>query len=344
MNRHDGPSINAGGSRRYTCFETCSAARTGTRAGGPPGRRCQRRPGSAKLPVAPREGSQTQSAQPSRYTEQPAGRPGYPLNSSRSDAPSALDGLAIYTALALLGLICLSWTLIALPCLLLPARLGVPLGRRGIRAGFHFYVRCLERLGVYRFDLAALQALRDAPPLVLAPNHPSIIDALLIIAHEPRVACVLKAALLNNVFMGAGARLAGYIRHEPPRRMIQQSLAELARGGIVLLFPEGTRTTSAPINSLQAGVGIIARQAGVPVQTLIFESDSPYASKGWSLFRPARRPISIRVRLGERFAPRADVRALMSEVEAYYRQVLAGAPQNEWLGERAQAGTPAHVS
>jgi 1-acyl-sn-glycerol-3-phosphate acyltransferase len=246
--------------------------------------------------------------------------------------------------LALLGGICLAWTLLALPLLLvLPARRAERIGRLGILAGFRLFTWILRLLGLYRLDLAALQVLHDAPPMVLAPNHPSVIDALLLIAHEPRISCVMKTSLRNNLFLGAGARLAGYIRHEPPRQMIHDAIAELARGGIVLMFPEGTRTTRCPINALQAGVGIIAKNAAVPVQTLIIETDSPYASKGWSLFRPPAFPITCRMRIGRRFDPPADVRAFTLELEAYFRDILRAAPQNQWLAEDAPSTAAAGI-
>jgi 1-acyl-sn-glycerol-3-phosphate acyltransferase len=247
------------------------------------------------------------------------------------------EALRLVLGLALLGAICLAWTAVALPLLLLPGRRGERIGRLGIRAGFRLFTWLLCLLGLYRLDLSALRALREGPAMVLAPNHPSVIDALLIIAHEPRISCVMKTSLRNNLFLGAGARLAGYIRHEPPRQMIHDAIAELARGGIVLIFPEGTRTTRCPINVLQAGAGIIAKNAAVPVQTLIIETNSPYASKGWSLFQPPAFPISCRMRLGRRFDPPRDVRDFTVELEAYFRDALIDAPQNQWLAERSDS-------
>ncbi|MBV8910376.1 MAG: 1-acyl-sn-glycerol-3-phosphate acyltransferase [Gammaproteobacteria bacterium] len=244
----------------------------------------------------------------------------------------AVETVILYASLTLLGLICLSWTVLALPLLVvLPPRAGRWAGRLGILAGFRFYVWSLQALGAYRLDLRALQALRHGPPVVLAPNHPSLIDALLIIAHEPRVACVMKSALMNNLFLGPGARLARYIRSDPPRRMIHEAVEELRRGGIVLLFPEGTRTTGLPINALQAGVGIIARRANVCVQTLIIETDSAFLSKGWPLFRRPSFPVRYRVRLGRCFEPGADVRELIAQLDLYFRAELADAAQSSWL-------------
>jgi 1-acyl-sn-glycerol-3-phosphate acyltransferase len=252
----------------------------------------------------------------------------------------AADSAILYASLTLLGLICLSWTVLALPLLILPTRPGRWCGRLGIMVGFRIYVWSLRVMGAYRLDLRALRALRHGPPVVLAPNHPSLIDALLIIAHEPRVACVMKSALMNNLFLGPGARLARYIRSDPPRRMIHEAIEELRWGGIVLLFPEGTRTTHVPINELQAGVGIIARQAGVAVQTLIIETDSAFLGKGWPLFKRPSFPVRYRVRLGKRFEPSSDVRELVQRLDEYFRSELAEAPQNVWLAARSQRALP----
>lgn len=246
-----------------------------------------------------------------------------------------IETLALYASLTLLGLICLGWTLIALPLwLVLPDRVGARCGRRAILIGFRFYIWTLRLMGAYRLDLNALETLRSGPPVVLAPNHPSLIDAVIVIAHDAKIACVMKSSLMNNLFMGAGARLARYIRNEPPRRMIANAVEELARGGSVLLFPEGTRTVHAPINPLKASVAIIAKHANVPVQTLIIEQGSAFLSKGWSLFRRPSLPITYRVRLGRRFEPAQDARALTEELERYFRAELAASLQNQWIEDR----------
>jgi hypothetical protein len=127
--------------------------------------------------------------------------------------------------------------------------------------------------------------------------------------------------------------MAGYIRGWPPRRMIREAIDNLRQGSVLLLFPEGTRTTAAPTGPLTASVAVIAKHARVPVQTAIIETDSPYLSKGWSLFRAPTLPIRYRVRLGKRFEAPDDVGALMEELEREYRTQLAAAPQAMVLGE-----------
>ncbi len=245
----------------------------------------------------------------------------------------SVETIALAISLLLLGSLCLAWTIVAIPLFLLPQRIGRTCGRWGIFIGFRTYVWSLQLMQAYRFDLSGLHEIQDGP-MILASNHPSLIDALLVVAHNPNVSCVMKANLMNNIFIGVGSRLAKYIRNDSPRKMIVTAVEELKRGGIVLLFPEGTRSTRAPINELGAGVGIIAKYAKVPVQTLIIEQDSAFLSKGWNLFRPPRLPIRYRVRLGRRFAYPTDVRAFTVELEGYFCSELVNSTQNRWIQQK----------
>ena len=239
---------------------------------------------------------------------------------------------ALYSSLTLLGLICLTWSVFALPLyFVLPRPVGTAVGRRGIMSGFRIYAWSLSITRTYRLDLHDIDSLKGGPPLILAPNHPCLIDALLILTRHPNIVCVMKSALMKNVFLGAGSRLARYVRNDSSRQMIKESVAHLRDGGVLLLFPEGTRTTRAPINSLVGSVGLIAKHANVPVQTLVIETDSPFLSKGWPLFRRPELPITYRVRLGRRFDPPTDVPAFTAELDRYYRQELEAALQSRWL-------------
>jgi len=242
------------------------------------------------------------------------------------------DTVRIYLGLLVFAVICLTWTLVALPLyLILDDDVGARVGRLGIQRGFRLYTMWLSVTGVYRLDLAAIDALKGGPAVILAPNHPTVIDAILMVTRHPNIVCIMKTMILNNLLLGAGARLAAYIRNDPPRRMLREAVAELAAGAVVLVFPEATRTKTAPVNPFIGGVGLVAKLAQVPVQALIVETDSPYLSKGRSLFKPVRLPITYRVRLGRRFDPPADAREFDHALEAYFRAELATSLQDRWL-------------
>jgi 1-acyl-sn-glycerol-3-phosphate acyltransferase len=229
-----------------------------------------------------------------------------------------------YLGLFWFGLLCLLWSVFAVPLQpILPRDRGRALGRFVIMAAFRLFLASLSLSGRFRFDLSELDTLRDEKSLIIAPNHPSLWDAVLIVSRLPDVACVMKASVINNIFLGAGARLARYIRNEPLRQMITLAVKDVQRGSRLLLFPEGTRTVRRPLNPLKGSIGVIACRSGVPVQTVIIETDSPFLTKGWPVYKMPRLPMTYRVRLGRRFDPPADSAAFMAELEQYFAGELA---------------------
>ncbi|MGH8302550.1 MAG: lysophospholipid acyltransferase family protein [Steroidobacteraceae bacterium] len=248
----------------------------------------------------------------------------------------AHDYIATYGLLAILLVIIIGWTVPGLILLgPLPRRWRRAAARYAIMAGLRLYIGMLTSAGVFRLELEALDTLRGGPPVILTPNHPTSIDAFLLLSRHPDLACILKPELMGSPFLGAAARLAGFIRSDPPRRMIREAVAQLRRGGLVLLFPEGTRTTRSPLNPLKGSAEVIARLARVPIQVAIIEADSPYLSKGWPILKVPRLPIRFRVRLGSRLEPAAEGTGGTQALEQALTRELVGAPQNGWLGRAA---------
>ncbi|WP_295582708.1 lysophospholipid acyltransferase family protein [uncultured Lamprocystis sp.] len=232
----------------------------------------------------------------------------------------------------------LTCSLLAMPLLyVLPKCWGAALGRWTITHTCRVYLGALELIGACRFDIEALDVLRGERPLVIAPNHPGLLDALLIASRLTNIACIMKADIVDNVFLGASARLAGYIRNDAQLSMIKQAVAELSRGSHLLLFPEGTRTTRWPINACTPAAALIASRAKVPIQTVFIETDSPYLGKGWSLLRRPTMPITYRIRLGRRFAPAEQARVLTVELERYFIDELRHTPLLSDAGCTAEA-------
>ena len=234
--------------------------------------------------------------------------------------------LGFWSGLALCGALFLGWSCIAFvirPLLATSQRRRV--GRKWMQRMFHFYLSALRLFAVVEVDNSALLALRTERSLILAPNHPSMMDVLLVISRLDNVGCIMKAELWDNVFLGAGARLAGFIRNDSARTMIRLAVRDLERGSQLLIFPEATRTVRSPVNRLSAGYALIAKKANAPIQTILIETDSPYLRKGWPLFRRPPMPIRFRLRLGKRFQPRDDVNALIADMERYYTEELSPA-------------------
>lgn len=231
--------------------------------------------------------------------------------------------LLLYGLLFVLGLMSLAWNLVAMLLYpVLPRARGRALGRAAIAYGYRLYWALAAATGILKLDAQVLDAMRDEPGLIFVANHPSMLDALMLIARLPRAAAIMKAQLMHNIFLGAGARLARYIRNDSPRTMIRLAVDDLKSGGQLVVFPEGTRTTAWPLNPFRPGVTLIAKLAGAPIQTVLIDTDSPYLGKGWPLWKLPPVPIHFSVRLGRRFEPAAEPGVLLAELERYLASEL----------------------
>lgn len=247
---------------------------------------------------------------------------------ARGTLRGLLDYPLFYAGLVMFGLICLLWSLPASVLnRLLPTRWRAPVGQFMIMAGFRFFVGAMQMVGLFRCDLRALDILGRERGLILVPNHPSLLDAVLLISRLPRVVCITKAALWNNWFLGGGVRMASHIRNDAPVKLVKRALAELRAGHQLLIFPEGTRTESRPVDAFKGGFALMAQKARVPVQTVFIESPSRYLGKGWPLFRKPAFPLVYRARLGRRFVVEGDVHDFVAGLEMYFRNELGGEPE-----------------
>jgi 1-acyl-sn-glycerol-3-phosphate acyltransferase len=233
--------------------------------------------------------------------------------------------VTFYLVLCLFGVMCLAWSVpAALLFWLVPVRRRARVGQWGIMTGFRIYLGVMRATGLARFDLGALDALAGQGAMVIAANHRSLLDAVLIISRLPRVVCITKAGLWDNLFLGGGIRLAAYIRNDTPLRLIRAAGAALRGGQHLLIFPEGTRAADESLGAFKPGFALMAKAAGVPVQTVILRSNSPYLRKNWGLFRQPAFPLIYRATLGRRFCIEGDVGAATASLAQYFAAELAG--------------------
>jgi 1-acyl-sn-glycerol-3-phosphate acyltransferase len=233
-----------------------------------------------------------------------------------------------YTLLALgalfLAVICAVWGAASVLLLaVLPAAAGRRIGRLGAMWGFRVFLTTLEAAGAWRLELRALDELKEEGALIVAPNHPGLLDAVLLVSRMPNAVCVMKASLLHNFLLGPAARLARYVRNESLFRLVTRAGEELRLGGQLLVFPEGTRSVGNAVGPFTEAVGAISRRSGVAVQTVIIEADSRFLGKGWRALARPQFPLHFTLRLGRRFEPPRDVRTFTHEMERYFTRELS---------------------
>lgn len=261
--------------------------------------------------------------------------------SIRRAARTLREYALFYFCLLYFGILGVTLSVVSVPLYhVLPPAQRSRFGKYVIGSLFRGFLTLLELCGLARLDLSALEALRGEPGILIAPNHPCLLDAVFVIAYVPEVACIMKAEIWDNVVLGGGARLAGYIRNDSTMSMVRRSAQALREGSPLLVFPEGTRTRRSPVNEFKGGFALIAKRAGAPVQTVFIETDDEFLSKGWPLLRKPRFPLAYRARLGRRFSVDGDLKSCVQELNAYYRQELASAPPEDPSPVLHPAGSP----
>ncbi|MBL8387111.1 MAG: 1-acyl-sn-glycerol-3-phosphate acyltransferase [Hydrogenophaga sp.] len=231
------------------------------------------------------------------------------------------ERIAMHIGLGSLAALCLFWLPFAMLLYpVLPRSFGRQLGRRAISFGFRIYLRLLQAVCGCRFDFSAIEQLRHEGPMIIAANHPSLLDAVILVSRLPNAVCVMKASLMDNPLFGSAARLARYVRNDGILQIIARGCDALQEGGHLVLFPEGSRTVSFPVDPFPPTLGMVARRAGVPVQTVLLDFSTAYLGKTWPLFRPPILPLVVQARLGPRFDAPTDHSAFTAELEACFRR------------------------
>ena len=168
---------------------------------------------------------------------------------------------AVYVGVVALAMLLCFW----LPAVVLPGRRAA---RTLARWGSRVFLRMLGcRLSCE--GLAQLRGLRG--PLVLACNHASNIDALVLLALLPRnVAFVAKREVFDWPLVGTFARKGAHLPVD--RWDVHQSVADAQRigealdaGETLVFFPEGTFTAATGLRSFRLGAFKAAVDARCPI-------------------------------------------------------------------------------
>lgn len=156
------------------------------------------------------------------------------------------------------------------------------------------YVGSMRALRLIDLEISGLDAA-PAPGSLIVANHPSLIDALILLGHVKGAVVVAKRSLQVSFFTAGGIRGADYVVNADALSLIEECRARIAAGESLVLFPECTRTADDGVIRLQRGAAHIAVRSGCPVIPVTIEFSEPLLTKKsrWWL-APRVRP-SVRV-------------------------------------------------
>jgi len=131
-------------------------------------------------------------------------------------------------------------------------------------------------------------------PVLLAGNHTGFLDGPIVFMMLPRPSAFL---VKSELYSGPWAKVLAFARQipvhrgSPDRTALRRALDVLANGGVLGVFPEGTRGEGR-LESVQHGIGYLALRAGCPVVPVVCLGTAEALPKGQSLPR-FRAPVDV---------------------------------------------------
>jgi 1-acyl-sn-glycerol-3-phosphate acyltransferase len=164
----------------------------------------------------------------------------------------------------------------------------------GARPRLHDFGRWIGRWlyrPAFRIRVSGLARVPASGPVVLVANHSTLIEPQVIFGVLPRRSVFLVKSELASGAMGWALRRIGQLpvrRGEADRAALMAAVAVLRGGGVIGVFPEGTRG-SGDVDRAEQGAAWLVRTTGAVVL--------PVATRG--TLRPSGS--------GRRFRPKLDV-------------------------------------
>jgi 1-acyl-sn-glycerol-3-phosphate acyltransferase len=178
-------------------------------------------------------------------------------------------------------------------------------------AVLRFFAR-LAAVYVFRIRCRGQQALQKTGGALILSNHQSNLDPILIgLVCDRGLNYVARQTLFNFAPLAWLMRSVGGFpidREGSGLAGLKETLRRIEQGGIVVLFPEGTRTRDGEVHALKPGFCAIARRAGVSLVPLAIDG----AFDSWPRGQRLPRPATICVQFGTPIEP-AEVAVLSDE-------------------------------
>jgi len=161
-----------------------------------------------------------------------------------------------------------------------------------------------------KFRVFGLENLPKSGGVLLASNHQSVLDPVLVAMVLPREMHFMarRSLFRNPIFRAIIVSYNAFAieRDTADVKGVKEAIARLEAGSILLVFPEGTRTGDGSIGRMKPGIGMLAERAAVPIVPVLIDGAYEMLPKG-SLFPRLGR---ISIVFGKPLAPSDDKTAV----------------------------------
>lgn len=177
----------------------------------------------------------------------------------------------------------------------------------------------------FALEIEGAEHVPEVGPVILAPNHVSYVDPMLIgISVKRPVYFMAKGELFRNraaAWFLRGLHAFPITRERVDPSSVKHTLSLLAAGHVVLMFPEGTRGDGQRLGPAKSGIAVVAARSGAAVVPVFHWGSERVLPRGARWFRR----VPLRVRFGPPLqfgAGGAGERADREAVEAFGRQLM----------------------
>jgi len=149
----------------------------------------------------------------------------------------------------------------------------------------------------YGFHVTGQHHLPRRGPCIIAGNHTSFLDPPVLGTACPRRVTFMARADLFHGLLGWYMRNVGVMpirRGEGDMSAVRAALSVLKRGGVIAIFPEGTRQLDGRLGQAKRGVGLLAIAGQAPIVPALITGSHEALPPGKTSLQPSK----IRVAFG----------------------------------------------
>ncbi|OGP68505.1 MAG: hypothetical protein A2031_06310 [Deltaproteobacteria bacterium RBG_19FT_COMBO_43_11] len=184
--------------------------------------------------------------------------------------------------------------LVLLPVLYIPVYIIAKNSAAALQNINHVHLKCffaLTRFLIRRTKFEIPKEVREIHSSVVVCNHISYLDPILLISLFPRQVTIVKSTFFKVPIFGWFLRNAGYIPSAPNEMMgaaminnLESIKEHLAAGGVLFVFPEGTRSRDGNLSPFNKGVFSIARYCNAPIKLIFIQDTNKLFKPGFFIF------------------------------------------------------------
>jgi 1-acyl-sn-glycerol-3-phosphate acyltransferase len=140
-----------------------------------------------------------------------------------------------------------------------------------------FWVSCYIWLSpLWKVKITGLENVNRKKAYVMACNHQSLLDALVIFLTFFHFKWVTKASMFKFPIIGWNIWLNNYIKIDrvstgSQRKMLRECARNIQNGSSIMIFPEGTRARNGVLRPFKEGAFLIARQQKTDIVPMVID-------------------------------------------------------------------------